>query len=179
MTRLYVAWIGAAALVVGGAFSYPGRDYVLIGLMLFVPLMDRHWSPPLLPRARRNFIYWAVLVAITALLLIWQPGQARFALGTLLLAAVPEEWFFRGYFMTRVGRGWRANLVTSLLFSLIHGLIYGWVAAVQVFLPSLFYGWLYQRTKDLPLLILVHALSNVIFVMFIGHFLAAWTSVVR
>lgn len=172
MTGLYAPWISGAALAGGAVFSYPGRDYILIGLMLFLPLLDRHWSPPSLSRAGINYFFWASLLTVTALLLAWQPHQAHFALGTLLLAAVPEEWFFRAYFMIRMGRGWPANLATSLLFSLLHGLVHGWMAALQVFIPSLFYGWLYQRTKDLPLLILVHALSNLVFVMFIGRFLA-------
>ena len=164
--------ISGAALAGSAAFSYPGRHYVLIGLMLFLPLLDRHWPPPSLPRAKINYLFWAGLLSTAALLLAWQPHRANFAMATLLLAAVPEEWFFRGYFMTRIGRGWPANLIASLLFSLLHGLVHGWVAAIQVFIPSLVYGWLYQRTKDLPLLILIHALSNLIFVMFIARFFA-------
>lgn len=35
--------------------------------------------------------------------------------------------------------------------------------------PSLVYGCLYQRTRDLPLLVLLHALSNLVFVMFLGR----------
>lgn len=96
----------------------------------------------------------------------------QFALATLLMAAVPEEWFFRAYFMVRVGRGWSANLTSSLLFSLLHWLTHDWLVALLVFVPSLFYGWLYQRTRDLLLLILVHALSNLIFVLFLAGFFA-------
>ena len=173
MSGLYAPWFSGAVLAIGAIFFYPGRDYVLVGLMLFLPLLDRRWLPPSLPRARIYHLLWVCLFAIAALLLIWQPQLGRFALGTLLLAAVPEEWFFRAYFMPRMGRGWRANLIASLLFSLLHGLVHGGMVALQVFIPSLFYGWLYQRTKDLPLLILVHALSNLVFVMFIGRFLAA------
>lgn len=94
-----------------------------------------------------------------------------FALSTLLMAAIPEEWFFRAYFMARIGQGWRANLAASLLFSLLHGLTQGWPAAIRVFAPSLFYGWLYQRTGDLILLVLMHALSNLLFVMFLTGYL--------
>lgn len=123
-------------------------------------------------RSRTHYLAWtALLICGLALLLAWRPSELPFALSTLLMAAIPEEWFFRAYFMPRMGLGIRANVIASALFSLMHGLTRGWTAAVQVFAPSLFYGWLYQRTNDLPLLILVHALSNLIFVMFLtGYF---------
>jgi membrane protease YdiL (CAAX protease family) len=36
--------------------------------------------------------------------------------------------------------------------------------------PSLAYGWPYQRTRDLPLIVLLHALSNLVFVMFLSRY---------
>jgi membrane protease YdiL (CAAX protease family) len=92
--------------------------------MLFFPLLDRHWHLPDLPRTPRSYALWLVLLLTAAALLIWQPQHLGYALATLFTAALPEEWFFRAYFMTRLqetrwGRGWRANLITSLL------LIYG------------------------------------------------------
>ncbi len=121
---------------------------------------------------QRQIIVWACLTAIGGGLLLWQPAHAGFALATLLLAALPEEWFFRAYFMTRLGSGWRANLIASLLFAVMHGFSRDWTAAALVFVPSLFYGWLYQRTRDLPLLILIHGLSNLLYVLFVAHLLA-------
>lgn len=140
--------------------------------MLFLPLADRHWALPVVPMGARQVIAWACLVVTGIGLLFWQPVHLGFALATLLLAALPEEWFFRAYFMTRLGAAWRANLMTSLLFSVIHGLSHHWTTAALVFMPSLFYGWLYQRTRDLPLLILVHGLSNLLYVLFVAHLLA-------
>ncbi len=140
--------------------------------MLFLPLADRGWALPAAPRDRRHVIAWASLATVGIGLLLWRPAHLGFALATLLLAALPEEWFFRAYFMSRLGKGIRANAIASVLFCLMHGLTRGWTAAVLVFVPSLFYGWLYQRTRDLPLLVLVHALSNLVFVMFFSHFLA-------
>ena len=139
--------------------------------MLFLPLLDRGWRLPALSRSRSHHMAWAGLLIAGIALLAWRPGEMPFALAMLLMAAIPEEWFFRAYFMTRLGKGWRANLMASLLFSLLHGFTQGWPAALRVFVPSLFFGWLYQRTGDLPLLILVHALSNIVFVMFLsGYF---------
>lgn len=110
---------------------------------------------------------WAGMLAIAMALLAWRPDYFEFALLALLLAALPEEWFFRAYFMMRIGTGWYANLITSLLFALLHGLTHDIVTAALVFAPSLFYGWLYQRTRDLPLLVLLHTLSNLVFRMFL------------
>ena len=140
--------------------------------MLFLPLADRRWALPVVRPQPRLIVAWASLAVAGAGLLLWQPAHLGFALATLLLAALPEEWFFRAYFMSRLGKGIRANAIASVLFCLMHGLTRGWTAAVLVFVPSLFYGWLYQRTRDLPLLVLVHALSNLVFVMFFAHFLA-------
>ena len=40
-------------------------------------------------------------------------------------------------------------------------------------------GWLYQRTRDLPLLVLVHALSNLIYTLFWADFVATWVPDLR
>jgi membrane protease YdiL (CAAX protease family) len=142
--------------------------------MLFLPLLDRGWKAPVLPRSRRHYPVWVALLIIGLVLLAWRPSAAPFALTTLLTAAIPEEWFFRAYFMTRLGLSGRANIITSLLFSLMHGLTHGWAAAALVFLPSLFYGWIYQRTRDLPLLVLVHTLSNLVYGLFLAGLMATW-----
>lgn len=107
-------------------------------------------------------------------LVFWRPIHVEFAFATLLTAALPEEWFFRAYFLTSIGTGLPANALTSLIFSLIHGLGRDALTGILVFLPSLFYGWLYQRTRDLPLLVLVHALSNLVFVMFLADWLSGF-----
>ena len=142
--------------------------------MLFWPLIDRQWRVPVILGNARNIAAWATLALMLCGLLVWQPRYLGFAASTLLLAALPEEWFFRAYFMARMGKAWRANLITSVLFAALHGLTWGLATAVLVFIPSLFYGWLYQRTQDLILLTLVHALSNLFFAVFLADSLATW-----
>jgi membrane protease YdiL (CAAX protease family) len=140
--------------------------------MLFLPLLDRSWRVPALPGSRLHYLAWGALLLASIALLVLQPSAAPFAVATLLMAALPEEWFFRAYFMQRIGAGWRANLVTSLLFSLMHGLSRDGMTALSVFAPSLFYGWLFQRSRDLPLVILVHALSNLVFMLYLARHVA-------
>ena len=146
--------------------------------MLFFPLADREWQPPALPRDFRDSAARSILFLSAAALLAWKPEYLKPGLSTLVTAALPEEWFFRAYFMTSVGFGLQANLTASLLFSVLHGLARGWPIAALVFVPSLFYGWLYQRTRDLPLLVLMHALSNIVFMMFIAAYVDRWFPVI-
>lgn len=172
----FTPWIGGAALT-GSAIFFSTTalsGYLQTALLLFWPLLDRRWNVPAIHFRATNLAAWAVLILAMGGLVTWQPSQLGFAITALLFTALPEEWFFRAYFMTRLGSGWRANLVTSLVFSLLHGLVWGLTTAALVFVPSLVYGWLYQRTRDIVLLILLHALSNLIFVLFLADYLAAW-----
>ena len=175
MIRENLPWIGGAALA-GCAvfFAEPVRLYMLLGVMLFFPLLDRHWQLPPIPRTLPHIVTWTLLALASGTLAVAEPRHIDTAVSALLIAALPEEWFFRAYCMTQLEAGKRfngvtANLTTSLMFSLIHGLSRDWTTALLVFTPSLFYGWLYQRTRDLPLVVLGHALSNLVF----GLFLAA------
>jgi len=147
--------------------------------MLFLPLLDRQWRIPALPKSRSHILSWVTLLIAGIALLAWRPTETSFALATLLTAALPEEWFFRAYFMARLGNDIRANVLASLLFSLLHGLTRGWTTAVLVSIPSLFYGWLYQRTRDFPLLTLVHALSNLLYAAFLAQFVATFIGNLR
>ncbi len=142
--------------------------------MLFFPLLDPQWQPPAVPDRLRNRISWLALVVLASTLLVWKPAYLEASLSTLVTAALPEEWFFRAYFMTSAGTGFTANVVASILFSTLHGLTRGWQIAALVFVPSLFYGWLYRRTRDFPLLVLAHALSNIMFMMFIATYAGRW-----
>ena len=179
LIRQHWHWLNGAILAGSAVFSYPGRDYVLIGLMLFLPLFDCGWRIPALPRSRYQYLIWAGLLAAAIAILAWRPSETPFALATLVLAALPEEWFFRAYFMARLGQGIRANALASLLFSMLHGLTRGWITAGLVFIPSLFYGWLYQRTRDMPLLTLAHALSNLIYAVFLAEFITSFIGNLR
>ena len=147
--------------------------------MLFLPLLDRGWKLPALPTRRGNLIAWSGLALAIAGLLVWQPQSLPYAVSALFLAALPEEWFFRAYFMTRLGQGRSSNLIASLLFSLLHGLTRDWATSLLVFVPSLAYGWLYQRTRDLPLLVMVHALSNLVYAVFLAEYIAAFLGNLR
>lgn len=110
----------------------------------------------------------------------------------LLLIALPEEYFYRGWLQTRLeaafgaraealGRPVRAWLgltpaifVTSLLFGLGHLLVpIGGVlipTRMSVFFPSLIFGWLRRRTGTLTASIVYHACSNLMVLFAAVHF---------
>ncbi len=162
-------WLAIVTLLAAGLWAAARESYLLVTLMLLLPLLDSGWRPPGLPKGRRQWAPVAPLLLAGTALLIWRPDQLGFAAATLLTAALPEEWFFRAYLMPRIGRGLGANLLTSLLFSLLHGLTRGPIIGLQVFLPSVFFGWCYQRSGNLTLVVLVHALSNLVFVLFLAQ----------
>ncbi len=162
-------WLAMAILLAAGWWAAARQTYLLVALMLLLPLLDSGWRPPGLRKGWRQWTLIALLLLAGTTLLIWRPAQLEFAAATLFTAALPEEWFFRAYLMPRIGRGLGANLVTSLLFSLLHGLTRGPVIGLQVLLPSLCFGWCYQRSGNLMLVVLVHALSNLVFVLFLAQ----------
>jgi hypothetical protein len=91
----------------------------------------------------------------------------------LLLVALPEELFFRGYLQRRFARalgespgsgGWlrltRSNLAASAVFALSH-LVIGWnPMRLAVFVPSLLFGRLAERTGGIAGSVLLHAACN-------------------
>ena len=99
-------------------------------------------------------------------------GFALLALSQLLVVALPEEVFFRGYLMSRLEEHWPSRrrlwgaavgwplLVSSLLFGLGHFLVDFQPARLAVMVPALAFGWMRQRTGSLAPAAVFHALCN-------------------
>lgn len=97
-----------------------------------------------------------------------------FLLTQLVLVALPEELFYRGYIQSKLNgvfqKRWRflgadlgwAVLVTSLLFALGHFFVDWNPARLAVFFPSLAFGWLRERTSTIGASIGFHWMCNVI-----------------
>jgi uncharacterized protein len=112
----------------------------------------------------------------------WHP-RAHFALrlpasifdeiaGQLVVIALPEEAFFRGYLQTALDRvfpprvrvlgadlgpGW---LLSAAIFAVGHVLTIPHPARLAVFFPALAFGWLRQRTGGIGASVLYHASCN-------------------
>lgn len=95
------------------------------------------------------------------------------ALSHLLLVALPEELFYRGYVQTTLDRIWPRRwrvlgvelgmsvVVASVLFALGHFLVDLRAERLAVFFPSLLFGYLRAGTGSLAAPILFHAASNI------------------
>lgn len=90
--------------------------------------------------------------------------------GNLLVVALPEEAFFRGYLQSTLGArhrdpGLRERLsdwtLTSAIFALGHLTTAPHPARLAVFFPSLIFCWLRHRTAGIGAALVFHALCNV------------------
>lgn len=186
----YLLLINGAALSACAVFIDAERNLWLIGLMLFLPLLDKNLTLPKLLLSPSQLIRSGFVITTGLLLLIVNPDYVNAAMSTLIFAALPEEWFFRAYFMTRLEVFFRNNepsrtssnrffapasgllpiMISSALFALLHAPTQGWFG-LSTFFPALLYGWIYQKTQDLLLVILLHTISNLIFFIYLVDFI--------
>ncbi len=94
------------------------------------------------------------------------------AMGQLLMVALPEEAFYRGYLQTSLDEHWKGRLcfwgghlslgvvVSSAIFALGHLLTEPNPSRLAVFFPSLLFGWLRTRTRSVGASVVLHALCN-------------------
>ena len=106
------------------------------------------------------------------------------AVNQLLVVALPEELFYRGWMQTSWARSdpgrrvrvlgadlGRGFLATQALFALGHLVrLQPW--RLGTFFPGLLFGWLRARTGDLAAPVLVHALSNLFIAVLEASFYA-------
>lgn len=101
----------------------------------------------------------------------------------ILLVAMPEEFFYRGYLMTTLrDAGERAFswsprklkiaviILTSLLFAIAHTMG-GDVGRLNTFFPALLFGLLRTRCDGILGCILLHASCNLMMQMMLVHFI--------
>ena len=96
------------------------------------------------------------------------------ALSQILIVAVPEEVFFRGYLLSRFEdrfpsrhRLWGAAVgwplfLTSVLFAFGHFLVDFQPARLAVFFPALAFGWMRSRSGSVAPGAVFHALCNLL-----------------
>lgn len=91
-------------------------------------------------------------------------------LNNLLIVAIPEEIFFRGYLQSTMQRIYGqkrimkflsySNLMTSLLFAVGHFFLKPRFDRLAVFFPSLLFGFLREKRENIYPSIMFHLLSN-------------------
>jgi membrane protease YdiL (CAAX protease family) len=111
----------------------------------------------------------------------WTGGHLRFPASFALLAAnqvlviaLPEELFFRGYLLGRLEARWPSRwrlagapvgwplLASALLFALGHFLVDFNPQRLAVFFPALVFGWLRARTGSIAAGTAFHASCNLL-----------------
>jgi membrane protease YdiL (CAAX protease family) len=97
---------------------------------------------------------------------------AHEAMGQLLVIALPEEAFYRGYLQRAFDDVWPPRfrllgarlgpglLLASLLFAAGHVLTQPYPQRLAVFFPALLFGWLRARTGGIGASVCLHAMSN-------------------
>ncbi|MBN2573667.1 MAG: CPBP family intramembrane metalloprotease [Deltaproteobacteria bacterium] len=101
-------------------------------------------------------------------------GFVVLLLSQILVVALPEEIFFRGYLMSRFEERWPSQarflgaavgwplLLSSLLFAFGHFVVDLAPARLAVFFPALVFGWMRSRSGSIAPAALFHALCNVL-----------------
>ncbi|MCH8342572.1 MAG: CPBP family intramembrane metalloprotease [Planctomycetes bacterium] len=89
-----------------------------------------------------------------------------FVMVALVVIAAPllEEVMYRGILqrvMVQVGMGrWPAIIATSVIFALMHLDVAQWHAVAAIFVLSVGFGWVYEKTGRLAAAVTMHALFN-------------------
>jgi len=99
-------------------------------------------------------------------------GFALNAATQVIVVAIPEELFFRGYLQERLEQVWPptrnvlgakvgwALVVSSALFALSHVAVIPNPLRLAVFFPALLFGWMRARTGSIASAAIFHALCN-------------------
>jgi hypothetical protein len=108
-----------------------------------------------------------------AFALRWPPSIFDEIAGQLVVIALPEEAFFRGYLQTSLDRSWPPRwrilgadlgpgwLLASAIFAVGHVLTIRHPARLAVFFPSLVFGWMRARTGGVGAGVVFHASCNI------------------
>lgn len=135
-------------------------------------------SALLLPPFGLGYVWWWQPVRP----LVWAPSEAPLSevMGQLLVIALPEEMFFRGYLQSRLDKRWPPRwrlagaqigwglMISSAVFAVGHVLTTPQLGRLAVFFPSLVFGWLRARTGGIGAAVLFHAACN-LFAAYLGR----------
>jgi len=184
----HIAWIGhSISTVVAILFIYT-PVLVLWKRHRPIDFLDRHWRSFFI--ACLFFLAAALIIFPPFLLLahFWQiiimgkqgfkaaglPNIMNVILFQLLLVALPEEFFFRGYFQSTIDKILKGRkrilgvdvgagfLITAAVFAVAHTMVtYQWWH-FSIFFPALLFGYLRLRTGSITAPILFHTASNVL-----------------
>jgi membrane protease YdiL (CAAX protease family) len=179
------ALVVASILLMKLFLPWPWVVSVSALIMLAVPFLLKHDTGDLKWHPRGIFLGLIVSALLLAayLAVVWgyglYSGQSivvhrlsySFILTQLLLVALPEEVFFRGYLQHRFGNTVKSVVIVSALFTVGHFITLciggdhsaaACAQAILTFFPSLVMGYLYLVTGTLWASIIFHFLANIV-----------------
>ncbi|MBP5591843.1 CPBP family intramembrane metalloprotease [bacterium] len=137
-------------------------------LFLWVTLATLVFYPPLFFAYNLGFMHRALADSTSKELL----NAVTKGLIAIAVAAIPEEFFFRGYIQEHVFSAFDKkilkivslkNLFTSLLFGLVHALAFLDITRAATFFPSLLFGLFTEKSKGrIFYSISYHVVSNIL-----------------
>jgi membrane protease YdiL (CAAX protease family) len=161
---------GAAALGAAVAITFP---LFVAGFFLFYGLVCAPAAHGL-PEALARLCPGGGWLGFTGGHLRLPPDFLLLAANQVLVVALPEEVFFRGYLLQRLEAVWPpghrfagapvgiALVLSAALFALGHVLVDFNPQRLAVFVPALAFGWLRSRTGSLAAGAAFHALCNLL-----------------
>jgi membrane protease YdiL (CAAX protease family) len=164
--RLQPVRLNAAVLLTALAVTFP---LFVLGFFLFYGFVCGPQGGPFAPWFGGLCAHWH---GLHGGVLTWPPSFLVLALNQLIVVAIPEELFFRGYLMSRLEERWPARrrllgapvglalVVSSLLFALGHLVVVPNPTRLAVFFPALVFGWMRARTGSIAAGAAFHALCN-------------------
>ncbi len=169
--KLYLYPISVYFILLILLFSSHASAYLYV-FLLFFPLLDWQFIKSTLTPNTQAFIQSvAVLLVLTVVLFFVSTETLQYFLVMAAFTALPEEWFFRGYLLRKLGLNLHANIIVSIGFSILHIIVQGSLIGALTFIPSLVFGWVFIKYKSLTFVILLHALSNIIYIKYVKDFL--------
>ena len=176
-------------------YRSPIRYYLFPAVLIFLPLFcDRTFKPVDLFKPSRAglklflYITVAVIVIYPFLFFFYWTGlknsqsvipenseilkAAIKGLTAVAVAAIPEEFFFRGYLQEHVFTGLNRkfakiitlkNLLTSILFGAVHAIAFLDITRASTFFPSLLFGLFTEKSGGrIFYSISFHVISNIL-----------------
>lgn len=184
--KLWVMAIGGAIFILTTLImaKREGLDIRILGLHTSSFIKDLFFSAIIILTIFPIFIignhFYQTLILGHHFQFVFRDNVLFTALNNLLLVAIPEEVFFRGYIQGQLLRIYNSkkiiwivsysNLITSILFSLGHFFLNPNLGRLAVFFPSLLFGFLRERSGNIYPSIILHWLSNLVMYILLGMY---------
>ncbi len=125
-----------------------------------------------------DYLFWLSLILSVPVRLVLIPdfqthiiANFNFLLNQLLLIAIPEEIFFRGFLMSLFAIELKrkififsySNIAAAIVFSIFHLFIHDILWSASVFIPALVYGYFREKHDSVLPAVILHFFYNIVY----------------